>query len=628
MPGVRAATVSGGVAPLARAASRAPPSRVAAGARPRPPAARRPGRNLLTARVAGTAADAPPRVEVGLDNASDVGATLLTLAAPGADDLLAEATGVLDALDLRVQSASIHREGGGSAALAFRLTDAQGRQLPETRWESVTSALTALWGGGSGALSSLPAIYGVAAEAEVKRLRPLSTGAEGDAAALELAAAEMAQAAAQLVAVEREVKGAPAGAGGDGARARRAEAAAVLERRMAAMEAVLASRRSAVAVAAPEPEREAPTGGTLLEQLLAAPPTAARAPASSGPAAGSGREIILQGFNWESHREAWYARLAAEAPRYARDGFTAVWLPPPSDSVSPQGYLPRDLYCLESRYGSEGDLRGAVRALHDASLKAVADIVINHRCAHTQDDKGRWNRFGGRLPWDESAICCNNAAFGGRGAHKTGEDYEAAPNVDHTQERVRSDLAKWLTYLRTSIGFDGWRFDFVKGGAGRGEGRGRRGWLGPRARPHPTRRPPPPPPPPAPPLQATAASLLRATSTRPSQTWRLASIGTRAGTRTASWTTTRTPTGSARSTGATGRAARRPRLISRPRACSRKRWRAASSGAWPTRRGGRPGLWGCGRPARSRSSKTTTPGRRSTTGRFRTTTSPRGMPTS
>ena len=79
-----------------------------------------------------------------------------------------------------------------------------------------------------------------------------------------------------------------------------------------------------------------------------------------------------------------------------------------------------------------------------------------------QDEKGRWNKYGGRLPWDTSAICCNNPAFGGTGNHKTGEDYVAAPNIDHTQEFVRKDIIKWLKLLR-SIGFDGFRFDFVKG---------------------------------------------------------------------------------------------------------------------------------------------------------------------
>lgn len=76
--------------------------------------------------------------------------------------------------------------------------------------------------------------------------------------------------------------------------------------------------------------------------------------------------------------------LKDQAAFMASSGITSVWLPPPSDSVSPQGYLPRDLYNLNSAYGSEGDLRECLHALHDCNLKAIADIVINHRCAHFQ----------------------------------------------------------------------------------------------------------------------------------------------------------------------------------------------------------------------------------------------------
>ncbi len=92
---------------------------------------------------------------------------------------------------------------------------------------------------------------------------------------------------------------------------------------------------------------------------------------------------------------------------------------------------------------------------HVQRLKALAGCVW-------QDEKGRWNKYGGRLPWGTEAICNNNAVFGGTGNHKTGEDYTAAPNIDHTQEFVRQDIIKWLKLLR-SIGFDGFRFDFVKG---------------------------------------------------------------------------------------------------------------------------------------------------------------------
>jgi alpha-amylase len=57
------------------------------------------------------------------------------------------------------------------------------------------------------------------------------------------------------------------------------------------------------------------------------------------------------------------------------------------------------------------------------------------RCATYQSSDGKWNKFGGRLAWDNTAICNNNPAWNGRGAHKTGDDYPAAPNIDHTQVR-------------------------------------------------------------------------------------------------------------------------------------------------------------------------------------------------
>ncbi len=60
----------------------------------------------------------------------------------------------------------------------------------------------------SSSRSSKPAIYGVVAAAEVERLRPLSASgpnANNDAGSLELAAAEMAHAAAELVALEKDI---------------------------------------------------------------------------------------------------------------------------------------------------------------------------------------------------------------------------------------------------------------------------------------------------------------------------------------------------------------------------------------------------------------------------------------
>lgn len=66
---------------------------------------------------------------------------------------------------------------------------------------------------------------------------------------------------------------------------------------------------------------------------------------------GSGYEILCQGFNWESHKSGrWYSELSDKAKELSSLGFTVIWLPPPTESVSPEGYMPKDLYNLNSRY--------------------------------------------------------------------------------------------------------------------------------------------------------------------------------------------------------------------------------------------------------------------------------------
>jgi alpha-amylase len=300
-----------------------------------------------------------------------------------------------------------------------------------------------------------------------------------DAEALELAAAEMAVAASALVAAEKDMAAAAALALAASPEAladaeaaleplerSRAEAAASLERRMAAMEAAIASRRSPKESVAEK--LRAQRQREMMEGLGMRAPEGGGAAAASGtgPGAGNGYEVILQGFNWDAHgvKPSWYARLAAAADSIAAAGFSTVWLPPATNSVSAQGYLPRDLYDLNSSYGDEGALRQLLRSLKGSGLKSVADIVINHRCAHSQKN-GKWNQFGGRLAWDESAICRGNEQFGGTGAPSTGEPYSAAPNIDHSNQKVRASLSEWLCHMR-AVGFDGWRFDYVKGYSG------------------------------------------------------------------------------------------------------------------------------------------------------------------
>lgn len=178
---------------------------------------------------------------------------------------------------------------------------------------------------------------------------------------------------------------------------------------------------------------------------------------------GSGREIVFQGFNWESWRKKWYLELEPKAADLSSCGITTIWFPPPTQSVSPQGYMPGDLYNLNSAYGSEEELKHCIEEMHNHDLLVLGDAVLNHRCAQHKGPNGVWNVFGGKLAWGPEAIVRDDPNFQGRGNPSSGDFFHAAPNIDHSQDFVRRDIIEWMKWLRSEIGFDGWRLDFVRG---------------------------------------------------------------------------------------------------------------------------------------------------------------------
>lgn len=172
-------------------------------------------------------------------------------------------------------------------------------------------------------------------------------------------------------------------------------------------------------------------------------------------------QIMLQGFHWESHANtAWWDVIANNAGTIASSGFDLVWFPPSGGAASDEGYLPHRLYLQDSKYGSKTKLKNAINALHGYGVKAVADIVINHRVGTTN-----WADFT-EPQWYPDAVCKGDEWSGAQGNYDTGSGYSAARDIDHTQSYVQQSIIDWMMWLKSDIGYDGWRYDYSKGYAG------------------------------------------------------------------------------------------------------------------------------------------------------------------
>jgi alpha-amylase len=177
--------------------------------------------------------------------------------------------------------------------------------------------------------------------------------------------------------------------------------------------------------------------------------------------------VLLQGFHWyaddywQHPAGGWWGVLARKAPEVAAAGFDLVWFPP----VSLGSYYPREWYNLDSQWGKKDALLEAVKAMHKSGVKVLADIVLNHRNGSTN-----WLDF--KAPdWPSNVIVNDDevwaqpsyaslprALYGDEGQGDFG-----CRDLDHRNPVVQEDSRVFMRWLKNTVGFDGWRYDMVKG---------------------------------------------------------------------------------------------------------------------------------------------------------------------
>lgn len=193
--------------------------------------------------------------------------------------------------------------------------------------------------------------------------------------------------------------------------------------------------------------------------------------------------VLLQTFFWncpsiENIQGRWWDRIAAELPGLKQDGFTALWLPPVSKAAEWQsmGYDVYDYFDLgaydqkgktETWFGTEQALANLIQAAHNNSFQIYADVVLNHNSgADAQETNGidgqvRWTKFtpkSGKFPRDWR--CFHPSPYETMDGYATFGDM---PDLCHRDPRVYAAMMEYTRWLIEEIGFDGFRFDFVKG---------------------------------------------------------------------------------------------------------------------------------------------------------------------
>ncbi len=190
-------------------------------------------------------------------------------------------------------------------------------------------------------------------------------------------------------------------------------------------------------------------------------------------------DVLFQAFDWNVQNQpagqTWYDVVSQSRNAINDAGIDLIWMPPPSNSAAPQGYLPRELYNFDSAYGTEAQLRNLINQYHSLDIRVISDIVINHRVGSndavtftnpawptyyiTADDEGR--NFV-NFPVNFSI---NNDFFPGTDLKADGSSggFAAARDLDHENPEVRQEIIRWMNFLKNDLGFDGWRYDFVHG---------------------------------------------------------------------------------------------------------------------------------------------------------------------
>ena len=193
--------------------------------------------------------------------------------------------------------------------------------------------------------------------------------------------------------------------------------------------------------------------------------------------------VMLQGFYWDSYRASKWCNLEAQADDLA-PYFSLVWIPQSANCSSGRSMGYDDLYWFSnynSSFGNEAELRSMINTFKSKGIGTIADVVINHRNTLTS-----WTDFpvetykGVTYQMYSTDICSNDdngktLAWANKQTPKitlssnkdTGDSWDGMRDLDHNSSNVQTVVKAYLDMLLNDFGYAGFRYDMVKGYAGK-----------------------------------------------------------------------------------------------------------------------------------------------------------------
>ena len=193
--------------------------------------------------------------------------------------------------------------------------------------------------------------------------------------------------------------------------------------------------------------------------------------------------VMLQGFYWNSYRASRWSNLEAQADDLA-PYFNLVWIPQSANCGSERSMGYDDLYWFSnynSSFGNEAQLRSMIKTFKSKGIGTIADVVINHRgnltswtdfpvetykgvtyqmystdICHNDDGGKTYNWANGQSP----KISLSNK-------YDSGDGWDGMRDLDHYSSNVQTVVKAYLDMLLNDFGYAGFRYDMVKGYAGK-----------------------------------------------------------------------------------------------------------------------------------------------------------------